>query len=90
VDDLLPFVQDMWSAMVFVDGENLAMRVANLAKNRAVRVKQEVVYEPDVFVCPIPGRYNRRELVEKRSRRGRLRSTQPLSNRRANRVSFPL
>jgi hypothetical protein len=31
VDGLLPFVQDMWSAMVFVDGENLAMLVATRA-----------------------------------------------------------
>lgn len=36
--------------MLFVDGENLAMRVQSLAKSRGVSLIQDVVHERDVFV----------------------------------------
>jgi len=47
---LIPYLIDMARAMVFVDGENLAIRYGNLLRVRQISPKPHVVYEPSVFV----------------------------------------
>ena len=37
-------------AMVFVDGENLAIRYGAMLKSKGIPVPQHVSYEPDLFV----------------------------------------
>ena len=45
-DTLLPYIHDGWSAMLFVDGENLAIRVASLANQRGVPLRTAAIGAP--------------------------------------------
>ncbi len=58
---LMPYIMDLARAMVFVDGENLAIRYGNMLKTLNEQPKPHVLYEPNVFVWsprlngPTPG-----------------------------------
>jgi NYN domain-containing protein len=47
---LLPFTHDLAKAMIFVDGENLAIRCGNALKSSGQAPRAEVQCEPDLFV----------------------------------------
>jgi hypothetical protein len=47
---LIPFLMDMARAMVFVDGENLAIRFGDMLKQKGGKTAPNVVYMPNVFV----------------------------------------
>jgi hypothetical protein len=50
LSNLLPYVCDSARAMIFVDGENLAIRYSRALKSVGPPARLEVVCEPDVFV----------------------------------------
>jgi NYN domain len=50
VPKLIPYLTDNARAMVFVDGENLAIRYGSMLKTRATPPCSHVQYEPNVFV----------------------------------------
>ena len=47
---LIPYTCDLARAMVFVDGENLAIRYGSILKDRRETPRPEISYVPDTFV----------------------------------------
>jgi uncharacterized LabA/DUF88 family protein len=47
--ELIPYTCDLARAMIFVDGENLAIRYGNMLKQQK-RARPDIVYAPNVFV----------------------------------------
>jgi hypothetical protein len=50
--DLIPYANSNPRNMIFVDGENLAIRYGDLLKGRGGVTPQQIEYEPNVLVWP--------------------------------------
>ena len=48
--ELIPYTCDLARAMIFVDGENLAIRYGNMLKQRKEKPSPDIVYVPNVLV----------------------------------------
>ncbi len=50
--ELLPYTCDLARAMIFIDGENLAIRYANILKQRNEAQRPDVRFLPNTYVWP--------------------------------------